>query len=107
MNNGTMNMIKGNKQSVGYRQCDFNYEYTQHSINIEDGMKFYLSTDGYLDQKGGEKGFSFGKKRFKQLIEDSYTNSFADQKEIFIEKLDNYKGDYFRIDDITLFGWRV
>jgi serine phosphatase RsbU (regulator of sigma subunit) len=70
-------------------------------------MKFYLSSDGFIDQKGGEKGFSFGKKRFKQLIVDWYKDDFCEQKEIFMIKLGEYQNDYFRIDDITVFGWRV
>ncbi|MEA3497470.1 MAG: transporter substrate-binding domain-containing protein [Campylobacterota bacterium] len=107
MKDDTINTIKGDKQSVGYRQCKADYEYKQHQINIEDGMKFYISTDGYLDQKGGEKGFSFGKKRFKSAIESNYTKSMQEQMDIFVDNLEDYQQDYFRIDDITIFGWKV
>ena len=32
-------------------------------------MQFYVATDGYIDQNGGEKGFPFGKKRLASFIE--------------------------------------
>ncbi len=107
MKDDTMNMIKGNKQSVGYRQCKSDYKYEQHCIDIEKDMQFYLSTDGYIDQKGGEKGFSMGKKKFKAIIEENYKITMEEQNNIFIKKLQEYQQDYFRIDDITVFGWRV
>ena len=34
-------------------------------------MQFYLTTDGYLDQNGGEKSFPFNKKRFKALLDEN------------------------------------
>ncbi len=70
-------------------------------------MCFYISTDGYIDQNGGDKGFPFGKKRFLSIIENSYSESFADQQEIFLEELHNYQAGEIRNDDVTLIGFRI
>jgi hypothetical protein len=44
-------------------------------------MQFFLSTDGYLDQNGGDKGFPFGKKKFSEIITNNQNLSL---KEILI-----------------------
>ena len=107
MHNDSITMIKGNKQSVGYRQCKMDYPYKEYEMSIEEGMQFYLSTDGYIDQKGGEKGFSFGKRKFKSALEEVYNKPMKEQLSILQEKMIDYQQDYFRIDDSTVFGWRV
>jgi serine phosphatase RsbU (regulator of sigma subunit) len=105
--NDKLNMIKGDRHSVGYKKSDANYEFKEHVIEVEEGMKFYITTDGYLDQNGGEKGFPFGKKRFKQIVEEGYNLSMDKQKEIFIKKLTEYQKDNERNDDITVIGFEI
>jgi serine phosphatase RsbU (regulator of sigma subunit) len=107
LNNDTVDMKKGSKQSVGYKQCDNDYVYNEIELELCDKTRYYLSTDGYLDQKGGEKGFSFGKKKFKKLIEDSKTLPLNEQQDIFKKAMDEYQDSYFRVDDITVFGWEI
>ena len=63
--NEELKMLKGNRHSIGYKTSDASYEFQDHIIEVKDGMSFYLTTDGYLDQNGGDKSFPFGKKRFR------------------------------------------
>lgn len=102
-----LKMIKGNRHSVGYKKCDVNFEFEDHIISVTKGMKFYLTTDGYLDQNGGEKGFPFGKRRFSDIIKEYMNESFADQQEVFLDELDEYQGDEERNDDVTLIGFKL
>jgi len=102
-----LKMIKGDRYSVGYKKCDTGYVYTSHTIEVKDGMKFYLTTDGYLDQNGGKKGFPFGKKRLKEIITEYYETEMAIQKEIFISKLLEYQKTNERNDDITLIALEI
>jgi serine phosphatase RsbU (regulator of sigma subunit) len=96
--------LKGDRYSVGYKKCDANHNYAQYTLNVKEGMQFYLSTDGYIDQNGGEKSFSFGRKRFLNIIKENHTKSMSLQKEIFINELSKYQGVEDRNDDITLIG---
>lgn len=66
-----------------------------------------LTTDGYLDQNGGEKGFPFGKKKFTKLIREYASESFAEQQEILLHELQNYQQDEERNDDVTVVGFKV
>jgi len=102
-----LKMIKGDRYSVGYKKCDANYEYKEHIIEVKEGMNFYLTTDGYLDQNGGKKGFCFGKRRFKSLIEEYHMETMADQQEVFLNELSEYQDDYETNDDITLIGLKI
>ena len=102
-----LSSIKGNRHSIGYRSSDVNYEFTEHIIDVEDNMKFYITTDGYLDQNGGEKGFPFGKKRFKNIIQESHNKSFIDQQSVFLDTLYEYQGKEETNDDITLIAFEI
>jgi len=102
-----LNIVKGDRYSVGYKKCDREYQYKEHTIEVEDGMQFYLTTDGYLDQNGGNKGFPFGKKRFKNIIEEYHEETMADQQEVFLYTLAQYQDNYETNDDITLIGLKI
>ncbi|ACM92721.1 conserved hypothetical protein [Nautilia profundicola AmH] len=102
---GEVKTVKGDRYSVGYRQCEMDYEYKEHELSFEKDA-FYITTDGYVDQNGGEKGFPFGKKRFKNIIKNNYNKPFEVQKEIFKNELKAYQNTYERNDDITIIGFK-
>jgi len=101
---GEIMIIKGNRHSIGYKKSDANYEFTDHTIEVNQTTKIYLTTDGYLDQNGGVKGFPFGKKRFTNLILENTSETFADQQEILLYELQNYQQKEERNDDVTIIG---
>ena len=104
-----LEVIKGDRFSIGYKNSDPGYVFKEHKINFsleEDGL-LYLTTDGYLDQIGGKKGFPFGKRRFMELIEKNKKLPLADQQEIFLNAIEEWKGNYPQIDDITVVALRV
>jgi serine phosphatase RsbU (regulator of sigma subunit)/ABC-type amino acid transport substrate-binding protein len=102
-----LQLIKGDRYSVGYKTCDINYEYKEHLLDVSKGMSFYLTTDGFLDQNGGEKGFPFGKKRFMEMIRSYKDRPMREQKELFLQKLREYQGNEEQNDDITVVGLKV
>jgi len=107
---GELNTIKGNRYSVGYKKCDANYEYKETILNVKEGMKFYCTTDGYLDQNGGEKDFPFGKRRFGNIIKQYHDESMADQQTMFIYDMMDYEQmvpNNERNDDMTVVGFSI
>lgn len=98
--------IAGDHKSIGYKASPEALTFTSHSWDIEAGDQFYLTTDGYLDQNGGKKNYSFGRKRFIAEI-------LAQQEEIsrqgvqFEAVLQNYMSDEPQRDDITLLGFSI
>jgi PAS domain S-box-containing protein len=99
--------IKGNRQSIGYKKSDANFDFIEHTIEAKDGMQFYITTDGYLDQNGGEKGFPFGRKNFTKIIEENHLLSLADQQEVFLYEMMRYRNNEEKNDDVTVIGIKI
>jgi len=103
--NNELNVIKGDKQSLGYKRSDLNFSFTDHTVSIESGMSFYLFTDGFADQMGGEKRRRFGTSRLKELLRKNAASDFEKQKELLLEAFYSYKGKEERQDDMTVVGF--
>jgi serine phosphatase RsbU (regulator of sigma subunit) len=107
---GEFHTIKGNRYSVGYKKCDPNYQYKETIIEVEEGMKFYCTTDGFLDQNGGEKDFPFGKRRFCNIIKENHKENMEELQNILTLKMTEYENailDNSRNDDMTVIAFEV
>ncbi len=107
MKDNELKMIKGDRHSIGYRTSDADYKFTEHIIDTQDNMDFYITTDGFIDQNGGEKGFPFGKRKFKSIIQKFHTQEFVEQEKIFLDTLSEYQGDEETNDDITMIAFKI
>jgi CheY-like chemotaxis protein len=101
-----VNRTKGDRHSIGYRNSDENFNFTDHEFNVAPGDLIYISTDGFLDQNGGDKGFSYGHKNFSTLLEKISQKPMSEQKTILLKTLKEYQGEHEKTDDITLFAVR-
>ena len=107
VNDQTIEHIKGDRCSIGYRTTDPYFEFTNHRIDLEKNMKFYLYSDGIVDQTGGEKGFPFGNRRLKELLLKYAHLPMNEQKKMITADLEAYRGKKARLDDITMVGFMV
>lgn len=92
----------GAKRALGDRKQG-DYENVDLPLS---GWTYYMTTDGYLDQAGGEKRFGFGNKRFEQLLIDNAQRPLAEQASAFTNALDEYMGDLPQRDDVTVLSFR-
>ncbi len=97
--------IKGDRRSLGYRDTDTGYMFTNHKIDLKPGMRFYLSSDGYTGQAGGPKGLSLGKRRMNEKLLEIHQKSFDSQKADLLDYLNEWQGDRERQDDVTVIGF--
>ncbi len=82
--------------------------FTNHQIDIQPGDAFYMFSDGYPDQFGGEDGRKYMSKRFKQYLVDISHLPMSEQKDLLHkEHFDWRSGNYEQVDDIIVFGVRV
>ncbi len=81
--------------------------FTNHEIKLEIGDTFYISTDGFLDQIGGENNVRFGSTNFKKLLADIHDQPMYEQKEILDRTLKEWMGEHPQRDDILVIGARV
>ncbi|MBU2512203.1 SpoIIE family protein phosphatase [bacterium] len=105
--NGEVNTIKGDRESIGYKKSNPEYCFKNNVIPIEKGMSFYLFTDGYIDQLGGDNRTSLGNKRFQRLLKEHSHQPFEQQEQNIINAFNRYRGENEIQDDITIFGFSI
>lgn len=105
--NDQLQRLKGSRHSVGYKKSDTNFVFQEYTIVAKEGMQFYITTDGYLDQNGGVQGFPFSRKRFMKTVEQTHHESMHVQKQNIKETLLAYQAEEIRNDDITVVGLRI
>ncbi len=99
--------IKGDKRGVGYRGISYNAVFTNHDISLDKKETYYMTTDGFIDQIGGEKRRSFGKKRFKKLLLELEDVSMDERSDLLLNALVEYQGGETRRDDIGIAGFTI
>ncbi|MFQ1062859.1 biofilm regulation protein phosphatase SiaA [Bordetella trematum] len=95
--------VQGGRRALGERRRG---EYQNVELPLLSGWTYYLATDGFLDQAGGEFGFGFGNTRFAAMLKRHARESMADQAEAFAQALAEYQGGLPQRDDITLLSFR-
>lgn len=103
--NGEIIAYKGQKQAVCYSETMVPFEST--NIDLQKDDVFYLFSDGYPDQFGGEKGKKLMYKHFRNILEEMADQPMARQKENLAQKFQLWKGDQEQVDDICVLGLRI
>ncbi len=106
--NNEMKVIKGNKLPVGGILPDEEREFEKHIVSFENNpTTFYLYSDGFQDQFGGEKGRKYLATRFRELLFSIHQKPIPAQKEYLDAELNNWKGNTHQIDDVLVVGFSV
>ena len=101
----TINEIKPSKQSVGITTKYSPFE--THQVQLKKNDVFYLFTDGFPDQFGGERGKKYKYKRFKELLLKISSKNVNDQKNALKKEFLEWKKDFEQVDDVCVMGVRL
>jgi serine phosphatase RsbU (regulator of sigma subunit)/ligand-binding sensor domain-containing protein len=86
-------------------------EYTNHEIELLEGDRLFLFTDGFADQFGGPEYRKFMAKSFKELIATTSLLPIEKQgkamEKAFKAWIDESEDDVEQIDDVTVMGIEV
>ncbi|MFD1553515.1 hypothetical protein DNU06_07520 [Putridiphycobacter roseus] len=93
------------KHSVGWTETLKPFK-TQ-TIQLGSGDYIYLQTDGFVDQFGGPKNKKFKKKPLKEYLLSITTRDPLTQKELLLQKFNNWKGSEEQVDDVCMMGIKV
>jgi tetratricopeptide (TPR) repeat protein len=101
--------IKADKQPIGkYAEPK---PYTTHTVELQKGDTFFVFSDGYADQFGGEKGKKFKTANFKRLLLSIQNETIEKQKELIDVGFENWMsaGEQAieQLDDVCVIGVRV
>lgn len=97
--------IKADKQPIG--KYDYATPYTTHSIELNSGDSFYIFSDGYADQFGGDKGKKFKTANLKLLLLSVRKEPMEIQKKLINQAFEDWRGEVEQIDDVCVIGVRV
>jgi PAS domain S-box-containing protein len=104
--NGEVTEIRGTRSGIGYRGISSTQQFDETVIPLTGRQSFYMATDGYIDQVGGERRRMLGKSRFKETLLGVQGLPFAEQEQRIIAALIDYQGEETRRDDVTVLGFR-
>jgi tetratricopeptide (TPR) repeat protein len=101
----TLSEIKANKQPIG--KSDNPLPFTTHEIDFVSGTTFFLITDGYSDQFGGDRGKKFKYKSLKDLLVSNSHENMTKQSELLDSTFTKWRGNLEQVDDVCIIGIRV
>ena len=103
---GNFQEIQGDRKPIGGRQKEAVRHFTEHQVEIQDEMTFYLCTDGLADQPGDIES-KFGTRRVRELLQANCQLSLDEQHTRIIAAIAAHQGQTPQRDDMALVGVRI
>ncbi len=107
ISSGELSIIKGSKLTVGSLEEGKVEPPVNHVIQLKKGDCFYIFSDGYVDQFGGEGNKKFKSSKFQELLISINNQSMPEQEKSIIKAFKDWKGNNEQVDDILIIGVRV
>ncbi|NOU92718.1 SpoIIE family protein phosphatase [Paenibacillus sp. LMG 31456] len=102
-----LKIFKGDRKSIGYNKTDNSYLFTNTAVEANKTASVYMISDGFIDQNGGPKNYSFGRQRFVQMLQEVMNMPLSEQEPYFRGRLETYSNGEPQRDDITLLAFKV
>jgi len=96
-----------NKFPIGGIQIKHEENFISHEIQLQKQDTFYIFSDGYADQFGGERGKKLMTKKLKELLLSIQSLKMNEQQLLLKEHFDKWKGTREQVDDVLLIGIRI
>ena len=103
---GELIEFKKGPSAIGYYSGETKVFETE-SFDLEKGDSFYLFSDGYTDQFGGDNVKKFNRQRFRNLLLSINDFPSSKQKKELQFHYNNWKGKQVQIDDVCVVGVRI
>jgi serine phosphatase RsbU (regulator of sigma subunit) len=103
---GELVRLKADRLPIGLSYAK-DESFHNQQIDVKSSTCFYMFSDGYPDQFGGDKGGKFMLKRLQNLFLEIHQESMAKQKEILERTLDEWMENEVQIDDILVIGFKL
>jgi len=98
--------FKGDKMPIG-SYLEENKKFSSQKIMLQSNDMLYLSTDGFSDQFGGEKGKKFKSKQLEQLFAEIALAPVDEQKLVLTTSFARWKKQFEQTDDVSVIGIKV
>ncbi len=104
---GKVSEIKPNYTSLGASNRLVNKEFKVHHFTLNPESWIYLTTDGYIDQFGGELNKKFMRSRFVEFLLNVHEHPSNIQIEEFDNQFLSWMGDREQLDDVLVWGIKI
>ncbi len=100
-------LVRGDKMSLGYDDSDQSFRFTNHTLDASPGIRYFLMTDGVLDQAGGPKGYGLGVRRLQEALA-GWKGEPIDRLEALLDNfVREWQGALAQRDDITVVAFQL
>lgn len=97
--------IKADKQPIGkFREAK---DFSAHEVELKKGDRFYIFSDGFADQFGGDKGKKFKSSNLKKLLLQIQDVDMQEQNLRLDRAFEQWKGELEQLDDVCFIGVSV
>jgi serine phosphatase RsbU (regulator of sigma subunit) len=99
--------LQGDRKSISGNSLPNEAEqtFTSQEVVVKPETVFYLTTDGYQDQFGGDFDKKITTKVLKDIFSKIYKMGFEEQKDYLKNYFDAWKGNKAQIDDVLVVGF--
>jgi serine phosphatase RsbU (regulator of sigma subunit) len=98
--------LKGDKMPIGKYIKEAN-SFTTHKQNINGNERFYMFSDGFQDQLGGEEKKRYLSTRFKKHLNSGKDLPFNKQKQSLEQEFEKWRNENPQVDDILIIGFKI
>lgn len=96
---------KADRQPAGIYQKE--KPFAEHKIQLHKGDRFYIFSDGFYSQFGGERGEKLKKKPFREIITRVSNLPMNLQHAALESAFDQWQGNEIQIDDVLVMGVEI
>ena len=98
---GVLTEYSGARYPIGYYN-EIEKQFRNTELDLKKGDRFYLFSDGFPDQFGGERGKKFKKRPFKEELLSIQEMGLVEQQNYLEYILQNWKQGREQTDDILV-----
>ncbi len=104
---GELLALRGSKFPVGSNQYKHGKRFDTQDLDFQTGDLFYLFTDGFQDQFGGEEGKKYMRKRLHDFLMSIHELPLAAQQIQMGKEITVWKNGNKQTDDMLMLGLKV
>jgi serine phosphatase RsbU (regulator of sigma subunit) len=97
--------LKATRNPIGSYIWETAFE--NHELQLQEGDRLYMFSDGFIDQFGGKDDKKFKNKPFEKLLIDIHQKPMAEQHDILKQTLEDWRGDKEQVDDVLVCGFLI
>lgn len=103
-----LKQVNADKMPIGI-SIKMDIEFSTEKIPLEVGHRFYIFSDGYVDQFGGEKGKKFMSRAFKNMLLQVQDMPLAEQRKVLNTTIEKWmaEGTTEQVDDMLVIGIKI